>query len=242
MMNFIYRIFEEVFPIFPFLKNKNSILNKVSNGNEIASKSERYEELGSDSLNIRIKEEHERAIKIDEKTFKFTLGLSISLTILAAASGSFVKFLPNSPFAIHISIICGISSLYMLAAGITALGAIKTLATYGYGTDHLLNQKKIGDSYLAEALYAQERMNIIRQLRNESAYQSLRNGFLMLFLALGITVVMLGNPSNTSIPTKTNIENVYKKREATVLDKKILVSDEKIDNKSMQPTAKASAD
>lgn len=241
-MNFIYRIFEEVFPVFPFLKNKNSILNKVSNGNEIASQSERYEELGSDSLNIRIKEEHERAIKIDEKTFKFTLGLSISLTVLAAASGSFVKFLPNSPFAIYISIICGISSLYMLAAGITALGAIKTLATYGYGTDHLLNQKKIGDSYLAEALYSQERMNIIRQLRNESAYQSLRNGFLMLFLALGITVVMLGNPSNASTPTKTNIEDVSKKREATVLDKKILVSDEKIDNKSMQPTAKASAD
>lgn len=241
-MNFIYRILEEVFPVFPFLKNKNSILNKVSNGNEIASQSERYEELGSDSLNIRIKEEHERAIKIDEKTFKFTLGLSVSLTVLAAASGSFVKFLPNSPFAIYISIICGISSLYMLAAGITALGAIKTLATYGYGTDHLLNQKKIGDSYLAEALYSQERMNIIRQLRNESAYQSLRNGFLMLFLALGITVVMLGNPSNASTPTKTNIEDVSKKREATVLDKKILVSDEKIDNKSMQPTAKASAD
>ncbi|MBW2941385.1 hypothetical protein [Zhongshania aquimaris] len=242
MMNFIYRIFEEVFPIFPFLKNKNSILNKVSNGNEVASKSERYEELGSDSLNIRIKEEHERASKIDEKTFKFTLGLSISLTVLAAASGSFVKFLPNSPFAIYISIICGISSLYMLAAGITALGAIKTLATYGYGTDHLLNQKKIGDAYLAEALYAQERMNIIRQLRNESAYQSLRNGFVMLFLALGITVVMLGNPSNASTPTKTNIEDVSKKRETTGLNEKILVSDEKNDNKSMQPTAKASDD
>ncbi|MFV7666709.1 hypothetical protein [Shewanella algae] len=242
MMNFIYRVFEEVFPIFTFLKNKNSILNKVSNGNEIASKSERYEELGSDNLNIRIKEEHERAIKIDEKTFKFTLGLSISLTVLAAASGSFVKFLPNSSFAIYISIICGISSLYMLAAGITALGAIKTLATYGYGTDHLLNQKKIGDSYLAEALYAQERMNIIRQLRNESAYQCLRNGFLMLFLALGITVVMLGNPSNAPAPTKTNIEDVSKKRETTGLDKNISVSDKKNDNKSMQPTAKASAD
>lgn len=241
-MNFIYRIFEEVFPIFPFLKNKNSMLNEVSNGNKISSKSERYEELGSDSLNIRIKEEHERASKIDEKTFKFTLGLSISLTVLAAASGSFVKFLPNSPFAIYISIIFGISSLYMLAAGITALGAIKTLATYGYGTDHLLNQKKIGDSYLAEALYAQERMNIIRQLRNESAYQSLRNGFLMLFLALGITVVMLGNPSNASTATKTNIEDVSKIRETTGLDKKILVSDEKNDNKSLQPTAKASAD
>lgn len=195
-MNLIFRIFEEVFPIFPFLKNKNSILNKVSDVDELPRKSKRYEELGSDCLNVRIKEEHERATKIDEKTFKFTLGLSVSLTVLAAASGSFVKFLPNSSYTLYISIICGIASLYMLAAGITALGAIKTLATYGYGTDHLLNQKKIGVSYLAEALYSQERMNIIRQMRNEAAYQSLRNGFLMLFLALGLSVVMLGNTSN----------------------------------------------
>lgn len=227
--------------VYFFEKQKN-ILNKVGNENEIASKSKRYEELDSDSLNIRIKEEHERAVKIDEKTFKFTLGLSISLTVLAAASGSFVKFLPNSSFVTYISIICGISSLYMLAAGITALGAIKTLATYGYGTDHLLNQKRIGNSYLAEALYAQERMNIVRQLRNESAYQCLRNGFLMLFLALGITVVLLGNPSKAPAPTKTNIEDVSKKREVVGLDKNISVSDEKNDNKSMQPTAKAPTD
>ncbi|WP_194089325.1 hypothetical protein [Vibrio hibernica] len=230
-MNFIYRIFEELFPIFPFLKSKNNILNKISNENEITSKSQRYKELGSDSLNIRIKEEHERAIKIDEKTFKFTLGLSISLTVLAAASGSFVKFSPNSPFSMYISIICGVASIYMLAAGITALGAIKTLATYGYGTDHLLNKMKIGDSYLVEALYAQELMNIIRQLRNEAAYQCLRNGFLMLFLALSLAVFMLGNPSETSASTKTNIEDVSKKRAAADLKNKILVSGEKIDNK-----------
>ena len=241
-MKFIYRILEEVFPIFTFLKNKNSILRKVSNGDDIASKSERYKELGSDGLNIRIKEEHERGLNIDEKTFKFTLGLSVSLTVLAAASGSFFRFLPNSSFAIYISIIFGISSLYMLAAGITALGAIKTLATYGYGTDHMLNQKNIGDSYLAEALYAQERMNIIRQLRNESAYQSLRNGFLMLFLALSITVAMLANSSNAPASSKTNIEDVSKNRETMNLDKKISGSDEKNDNKSMQPTAKASDD
>ncbi|MEJ1339480.1 MAG: hypothetical protein RPU64_09110 [Candidatus Sedimenticola sp. (ex Thyasira tokunagai)] len=230
-MNLIFRTFEEVFPIFPFLKNKNNILNKVSDDAELSEKSKRYEELGPDCLNVRIKEEHERATKIDEKTFKFTLGLSVSLTVLAAASGSFVKFLPNSSYAVYISIICGVASLYMLAAGITALGAIKTLATYGYGTDHLLNQKKVGDSYLAEALYAQERMNIIRQMRNEAAYQSLRNGFLMLFLALGISVVMLGNPSSASKSSGTNVVETSKNRDVESLQKKALVSDEKNDNR-----------
>jgi hypothetical protein len=241
-MGLIYRIFEEIFPIFPFLKYKNSILKKIGNGDEIANKSKRYEELGSDSLSIRIKEEHERAIKIDEKTFKFTLGLSISLTVLAAASGSFVQFSPNTSYSVYISIICGISSLYMLMAGITALGAIKTLTTYGYGTDHLLNQKKIGDSYLAEALYAQERMNIIRHLRNESAYQSLRNGFLMLFIALGLSVVVVGSPNLASMPIKTNTEYISEKRDATSLDNKVIESNKRVDNKSMQSTAKAATD
>lgn len=223
-MNLIYRIFEEAFPIFPFLKYKNSILKKINNMEETASKSERYEELGSDSLNIRIKEEHERAIKIDEKTFKFTLGLSISLTVLTVASGSFVKFSPNTSCSAYISMIFGISSLYMLMAGIIALGAIKTLATYGYGTDHLLNQKKIGDSYLAEALYAQERMNIIRQLRNEAAYQSLRNGFLMLFIALGLSVVVVGGSNIASIPIKTNTEDIFEKLDVTSLDNNVIDS------------------
>jgi hypothetical protein len=241
-MGLIYRIFEEIFPILAFFKNENSILKKIGNGDETANKSKRYEELGSDSLSIRIKEEHERAIKIDEKTFKFTLGLSISLTVLAAASGSFVKFSPNTSYSVYISIICGISSLYMLMAGITALGAIKTLTTYGYGTDHLLNQKKIGDSYLAEALYAQERMNIIRHLRNESAYQSLRNGFLMLFIALGLSVVVVGSPNIASIPIKTNTEDISEKRDATSLDNKVIESNKRVDNKSMQSTAKAVTD
>jgi hypothetical protein len=130
----------------------------------------------------------------------------------------------------------------MLMAGITALGAIKTLTTYGYGTDHLLNQKKIGDSYLAEALYAQERMNIIRHLRNESAYQSLRNGFLMLFIALGLSVVVVGSPNIASIPIKTNTEDISEKRDATSLDNKVIESNKRVDNKSMQSTAKAVTD
>ena len=204
-MNYFFRGFEEIFPIFPFLKNKKKILDKVN-----------------DCYQSQF---NERAL------FKFTLGLSVSLTVLAAASGSFVKFLPNSPYAIYISIICGIASLYMLAAGITALGAIKTLATYGYGTDHLLCQKKGGVSYLAEALYAQERMNIIRQMRNEAAYQSLRNGFLMLFLALVMSVVLLSNPDGASKHSGANVEEPSNISAVEALNKKALVSDKKIDNK-----------
>lgn len=221
---------EEIFPIFPFFKHQKRILDEVGKDGQLALCSKRYGELDADSLSARIKEEHERAIKIDEKTSKFILGLSVSLTVLAAASGSLVKILPNSSYSTFISLICGMASLYMLVAGITALGAIKTLATYGYGTDHLLNQKTRGVSYLTEALYAQERMNIIRQMRNEAAYQSLRNGFLLLLFALGLSVVVLSNANGTSKPTGANVEEPLKGSGVASLNKQPLVPDEKIDN------------
>lgn len=189
MKNFMPRVIEEIFPFFIFCKKNKNILTKVCNDSEVTAKAEKYKELDIDCLKNRIGEEHERAVKIDEKTTKFTLGLSVSLTVLAAASGSFMKVVPDTIYAKPISVICGIASLYMLAAGITALGALKTLPTYGYGTEHLINLKKEGVSYLAEALYSQERMNIIRHLRNEAAYQSLRNGFFLLFFALILLLV-----------------------------------------------------
>lgn len=188
-MKYLYRAVEEIFPFFIFVVNRNKIQKLIGDDAELTKKSKLYEQLEPNCLNDRIKEEHERGVKIDDKTFKFTLGLSISLTVLAAASGSLAKYLPSSSLSEFISIVCGFSALYMLAAGITALGALKTLPTYGYGTEHIIKQKADGVSYLSQALFSQEHMNNIRHLRNEAAYQSLRNGFLLLFFALAISVV-----------------------------------------------------
>ncbi len=193
MKNFIVNLMEELLPFLFFIRNKNGVFKRVRDSKKLSLLAKSYASLTSDNLAKRINEEHERAVKIDDKTSKFTLGLSVSLTVLAAASGSFVKFIPNTDYASLVSIICGIASIYMLLAGIIALGALKTLPTYGYGTHHLINTAKDGDTYLSEALYAQEQMNIIRQLRNESAYQSLRNGFFMLLLALSISVILLSD-------------------------------------------------
>ena len=188
-MKYLYRAVEELFPFLFFLVSKKRIKKSIDNIDELTEKSKAYKALDADCINDRIKEELERSIRVDDKTFKFTLGLSLSLTVLAAASGSVTKYLSSNLFVEYISIACGISALYMLAAGITALGALKTLPTYGYGTDHLIKQKVDGVSYLSQALFAQERMNIIRHLRNEAAYQSLRNGFILLFVALTFSVV-----------------------------------------------------
>ncbi len=191
MKQYAYRAFEEALPLFAFLRSKRKIMRDVSNKALVAEKSTPYAELDEGVLKDRIKEEHERATKIDEKTSKFTLGLSVSLTVLAAASGALAKFVPENPYAGLVSIACGFASIYMLLAGVTALGALKTLAVYGYGTQHALRQKSGGLLYLSQALYAQEKMNVVRHLRNEAAYQSLRNGFLVLLVVLIGSVVGL---------------------------------------------------
>ena len=188
-MKWFCRCLEELLPFVFFVFNKKRILKRISNYDEWKKDAKKYTDLDEGDLKVRITQEHERGVKIDEKTFKFTLGLSVSLTVLAAASGTFVKFMPDTSFRGIISIICGLAALYMLAAGITALGAIKTLPTFGYGTAYLINLKNDATTCLTESLYCQEQMNIVRHLRNESAFQALRNGFFLLFLALIISII-----------------------------------------------------
>ena len=199
----LLRMLEEIFPQYLFYKNKKSILKKVQEKFQLGKTIERYAELGLDGLDQRIKEERERGTKIDEKTFKFTLALSVSLTVLSVASGAFVNLLPSSSiYSSSISIMCGVASLYMLSAGIISLGAVKTMPTYGYGTEYLINRADVGAPYLAEALCLQEKMNVIRHLRNEAAYQSLRNGFIILFVALLLSILIIG--SNRFCPRSTD--------------------------------------
>ncbi len=182
------KLFEEIFPVVVFFCNRKKKLTKVDDLDREDPAVERYRELEIDTLNKRLKEEHLRAVKIDDKTSKFTLGLSVSLTIIAAVSGSFAKFLPSQDFEGVIFIVCGLSALCMLFAGIISLGAMKTLPTFGYGTEHEIELKKYGADHLAWVLLKQEEINIVRHLRNEAAYQSLRNGFLVLIIALIIAL------------------------------------------------------
>ena len=191
-------LFEELFPSVKYFFNRRKLSKKIEGKNFENSLIDSYIQLDTTTLKNRLSEEHTRGVKIDEKTFKFTLGLSVSLTIIAAASGSFAKFFSGQDYSSLITIICGVSALYMLSAGIVSLGAIKTLPTFGYGTHHEIELKNKGDDYLVIALISQEKVNIIRQLRNEAAFQSLRNGFVILFLALLLSVIFLMLPYITS--------------------------------------------
>ena len=194
--------FEEIFPFlfFYFRKRKltKGIINETFASETSAYKS--YYQLPEENLKSRIAEEHDRSKSMDDKTFKMTLAISFGLTILGSTASLLVKGMPNPELKVIVAIFAALSIFYSMTAGYTAIGALKTLPTYGYGTDFMI--KGNGDiSVLVKALAAQEKMNIIRHLRNESAYQSLRNSMALLFFALMIFAVSLNCTQQTNIIT-----------------------------------------
>ncbi len=186
------RVLEELFPFFFFFCYAMRKLQEAANPDIGASDGEysRYHDLNSKTLSLRIKEEHERAKAIDEKTVKFTFSISIALTMLGATGGYFTTALQSGVFKFVVSGVAGTSVFYTLMGGLLALGALKTFPTYGYGTDFLLSARKNKQAKV-RALAAQEKINIVRQMRNEAAYQCLRNGFFALLISATVFVIAL---------------------------------------------------
>lgn len=178
---------EEIFP-FPFYwVRRRRHLDRISSddfGNGQTAFSS-YHKLSKEELFGQIKEERERAKSMDDKTFKMTLALTFAMTVLGSTTSLLIG---NVPFQIMRTLVASLAALtifYSLTAGFIALGAIRTMPSYGYGTNFLVNAKR-NKSAIVTALASQEAMNIIRHLRNECAYQALRNSFIFLFLALSL--------------------------------------------------------
>ena len=190
------RIFEEIFPFFQYKINSNT-LRKKSGRKDILSFPEfqEYVNLSEEQLTIRLKEERERAAFIDDKTFKLTLSLSIGLSIL----GLTAAFLAKSFFADVVILIFGIGIFYILVAGFLALGALRTIPSFGYGTDFMLKSQDNPLSVLADSLARQETMNLIRHLRNEATFQTLRNGLFMIFLGIFLFILFMLHKSPDTI-------------------------------------------
>ena len=187
MTKIVNRIGEEILPFFFFYFRKRKQIKLVSTENFGCGSGsyEVYHQLSENELESRISQEHERAKSMDDKTFKMTLAISFGLTVLGSTANLLLKEIPVTEYRIIVAVFASLSIFYSMAAGFTAIGALKTLPTFGYGTDFAINGKK-NKSVLVHALAAQEKMNIIRHLRNESSYQSLRNSMILLFLALTI--------------------------------------------------------
>ncbi len=192
--NRVSRISEELFPfIFFWLREKKKLKEatdlNIKDTNTTNGNYSKYFDLDEEALKDRLSEERERAKTIDEKTIKLTLPPSIGLSILGTTSSFLTKVADYYFSKLLIAFFSAGAVFYTLMGGLLALGALKTLPAYGFGTNFRLNVKG-GKKFLVHALAGQETINIIRQLRNEAVYQCLRNGLLCLLLALvvfGIT-------------------------------------------------------
>ena len=127
-----------------------------------------------------------------KKTFKLTLSLSIGLTVVGSTAVPLIRALSGPGMQLIVGACIGLGLFYVLAAGFVALGALRTIPSYGYGTRFLLElselpQQDNRQTYLAAELARQETMNFIRHLRNETAYQALRNGLYFLFAAIMVS-------------------------------------------------------
>ena len=192
----ISRIFEEVFPFFSYRRNRSRLEKRCACPNILSLEMfVDYKKLSPEQLTRRLDDEHQRASAMDEKTFKMTLSLSVGLTILGFTTAFLTKSEFDGTILIVLLIPVVLGLFYLLVAGYMALGALRTLPKYGYGTEFILKKSQENTrevEILANALACQECMNTIRHLRNETAYQALRNGFCLLSTWILIFVVTFG--------------------------------------------------
>jgi hypothetical protein len=176
------RLAEELFP-FPHYLARARRQRRRSESPDIL-KEPGYAEYGSlpaEQLMERLKEERARAVALDDKTFKLTLSLSVGLTVLGSTAAVLVRAVSAPTMQATLTVIIGVALFYVLSAGFVAIGALRTLPSFGYGTAFLQQQQAGAPNAIADALARQEIMNSIRHLRNETAYQAMRNGLVLLF-------------------------------------------------------------
>ena len=185
----ILRFVEEIFPFILYFvrsyrQRRRSKLREILNEGEFVD----YVTISEDKIKERLREEYQRASTIDEKTSKLTISFSIALTFVGAA----IFFLKNtiSPIAAQtdlsmmINFLIFLGLFYSIMAGLVALGALRTAPRHGYGTSLFLKQDTLRKKILAESLARQEIINLVPQMRNEAAFQSLRNGLLLFVVVI----------------------------------------------------------
>lgn len=201
---FSKRLLEEVLPFVAFLRNYKKAIKQASDAGS-GRRSPSYEELSEESLRERLHEEHERARATDEKTLKFTLALSLALTVVGSASAFLVQVEGPRPLRIPLVVLAALCVCYALTGGLLALGALKTAPTYGYGTEYAIESMGRKD-VVANALAGQEKVNTARHLRNEAAYQCLRNAVILLALVIVLAFVQTAYSGGEQGDSKGNSE------------------------------------
>ena len=188
-------VVERIFPFFTYWAAKRK-LDERRDSESILERDEysEYTQLPPDELDGRLREEHERTERLEDKTFRLSFAITFGLAIFGVGSGLTIGDglgLESPTLWVLVSLVAG-AAIYFWSAALLAAGALESVSMYGIGTQRLVWAKDKTDRELA-ALYAkdlacQELVNLNRHNRNNATYMSLRNGLLLL---LGIGVLAL---------------------------------------------------
>ena len=195
----ITRIAEELLPFAYYYFGSARRLRKRSMNPEILAERQfaEHADLPNKVLERRLKEEHQRAAALDDKTLRVSFFLSSGFSVLGLGlavlgSSEFIAKTVSSlvpPFLLTLIFVT--STLYFLLSGFLALGAMRTYQLYGYGTAHELERyRKALKPLLAKRLAQQEVLNQLRHCRNEAVFQTTRNGIILLLC--GISLALFG--------------------------------------------------
>lgn len=161
-----------------------------------------YRKLTAEELKNQIFEEHERARMLDDKTSKMTLSLGLGLAILGSVAAVLLKELGTSGIAVFMVWVLAVSVIFILIGGFIALTSLRTMPTYGYGTEFKVKAKTADPSVevYVDALLRQEKANQIRQVRNEAAIQTLQIGFVLFVIVLFLYFLTVASIGHTDPP------------------------------------------
>ena len=149
-----------------------------------------YPILRPEQLDSRIAEEHDRAAKLDDKTFRLTFALSFGLAVLGVVGAITLEgdFATSGAVVWAMLALGSLSALYLWIAALLAAGALESEPSYGYGTGGLVDALTLDEAQMAaryaEDLARQETVNLSRHNRNNATYMCMRNA-LVLLIALG---------------------------------------------------------
>lgn len=183
------RVLEELIPFVFYWLNSRKLRAQADHLAEHGSSEleAEYLQLDKGQLSARLKKEHTRGVSIDEKTAKLTLTFSIAIALTSSVGSYFVDSLEGSVALSGIVAIANVAAIFALVSGLISVRALTTLPTYGYGTSFVA--KATDELVVARSLMAQEKINALRQVRNEAAYQCLRNSLCCLVIAVALLCV-----------------------------------------------------
>lgn len=183
-----------VVPHVAFLRAER-LLDQQMEKLRIADPDSDYPLLGSEALESRLRQEHDRSQEMDDKTTKLTASPSAALALLGFAVPVALREIDSVEVDIAIAVLGVLLAAFLLDMLYLVLGAVRTVERYGYGTADLLEIRQLSEAEAvklrATNLRLQEIANLRRHNRNAASFSTLRNAFLVAVALLATVLIAL---------------------------------------------------